>query len=439
MDRGRGVERCAACCAHRAWRTARAGAAERRCSDPYPLWHRVRGALGKRDDTVTLLLGVCTTRAGQTSTSWATSLAWSLAASRSVVLVDCDMEGGTIADLLYLRLDDRGLANCFGDRPVTATVLGCPDDPGAGPAGSARDPGAAQHLWPGDRRLSSFDCAGTRARLHVTRSSSISGIRGRTRASDPRGPLPTRCAPCFDRVFIVIRDDPALLSQEHRRPSHRATSARRVDRVRAARCDPSAGHGREPRARASRSSNPARVGVGRATRRSRRRHGSSDDPRRRRSGVASVSAACRWTRLRSPAVTGSSVQVSRWPHIPTEEREVAEIIAASVQRSRNGEPASVLHEERLGEDVSTAIDRAIESPQIQRAAALGGRRARSQSALPGDHSTKRGHSRIASLSAVAPDLRSGAREHHLSRPRPLAGEHGRTEALADRGQPVLER
>lgn len=60
---------------------------------------------------------------------------------------------------------------------------------------------------------------------------------------------------------------------------------------------------------------------------------------------------------------GSAVPVSRWPHIPTEEREVAEIISSSVQRSRNGEPASVMHEERLSEDVSTAIDRAIESPQ----------------------------------------------------------------------------
>jgi pilus assembly protein CpaF len=59
----------------------------------------------------------------------------------------------------------------------------------------------------------------------------------------------------------------------------------------------------------------------------------------------------------------SAVQVSRWPHIPTEEREVAEIIANSLRQLRNGEPASVLHEERLSEDVSKAIDRAIESPQ----------------------------------------------------------------------------
>ena len=70
--------------------------------------------------------------------------------------------------------------------------------------------------------------------------------------------------------------------------------------------------------------------------------------------------------LHSPSLPDhreTTVQVSRWPHIPTEEREVAEIIAASVRRSRNGEPASVLHEERLGQDVSHEIDRAIESPQ----------------------------------------------------------------------------
>lgn len=58
----------------------------------------------------------------------------------------------------------------------------------------------------------------------------------------------------------------------------------------------------------------------------------------------------------------STVKVSRWPHIPIEEREVAEIIAASVRQLRAGEPASVLHEERLSDDVSEAIDRAIEAP-----------------------------------------------------------------------------
>jgi pilus assembly protein CpaF len=59
----------------------------------------------------------------------------------------------------------------------------------------------------------------------------------------------------------------------------------------------------------------------------------------------------------------TTVQVSRWPHIPTEESEVAGIIAASVRQSRSGEPPSVAHEERLSEEVSMAIDGAIESPQ----------------------------------------------------------------------------
>ena len=67
-----------------------------------------------------VLIGVCTTRAGQTSTYWATSLAWSLAEQRSVTLVDIDMEGGTIADLLYLSIADRSIGNCFGDRPARA-------------------------------------------------------------------------------------------------------------------------------------------------------------------------------------------------------------------------------------------------------------------------------------------------------------------------------
>jgi Flp pilus assembly CpaF family ATPase len=57
------------------------------------------------------------------------------------------------------------------------------------------------------------------------------------------------------------------------------------------------------------------------------------------------------------------VQVSRWPHISAEDREIAEILAAAVYRSRDGEPASVLHEERVGEDVAAAIARAVEGPQ----------------------------------------------------------------------------
>jgi pilus assembly protein CpaF len=58
----------------------------------------------------------------------------------------------------------------------------------------------------------------------------------------------------------------------------------------------------------------------------------------------------------------SDVPTSPWPRIPDEERDVAQVIAASVQRKRAGEPASVSHEERLREDVACAIDRVIEAP-----------------------------------------------------------------------------
>jgi MinD-like ATPase involved in chromosome partitioning or flagellar assembly len=169
-------------------------------------------ALGKRHNTVSLLLGVCTTRAGQTSTSWATSLAWSLSAGRSVVLIDCDMEGGTVADLLYLRLDDRGLANCFGDTPVTASVLDAqaipvPDRPGL-------------RVIPGLRStygLEIGDCL--RSIAPAMRGLDADAVVvdlghpwAHTSLRSPRAAADAVCA-AFDRVFIVIRDDPALLSR----------------------------------------------------------------------------------------------------------------------------------------------------------------------------------------------------------------------------------
>jgi MinD-like ATPase involved in chromosome partitioning or flagellar assembly len=161
---------------------------------------------------MTSLLGVCTTRAGQTSTSWATSLAWSLAATRSVVLVDCDMEGGTIADLLYLRLDDRGLANCLGGRPATAAALAAqtvavPDRPGL-------------RVIPGLRSSYGFEigeCLRTIAPALSEMACDVvvvdlghpwahPGLRS------PRAAADAVCA-AFHRVFIVVRDEPALLSR----------------------------------------------------------------------------------------------------------------------------------------------------------------------------------------------------------------------------------
>jgi MinD-like ATPase involved in chromosome partitioning or flagellar assembly len=162
--------------------------------------------------SVTSLLGVCTTRAGQTSTSWATSLAWSLAASRSVVLVDCDMEGGTIADLLYLRLDDRGLANCLGGRPATATALAAqtlavPDRPGL-------------RVIPGLRSSYGFEigeCLRTLApALSEMACDAVVVDLGHPWAHpglrSPRAAADAVCS-AFHRVFIVVRDEPALLSR----------------------------------------------------------------------------------------------------------------------------------------------------------------------------------------------------------------------------------
>jgi Flp pilus assembly CpaF family ATPase len=59
---------------------------------------------------------------------------------------------------------------------------------------------------------------------------------------------------------------------------------------------------------------------------------------------------------------GDEVPVIRWPEIGSEEREVAQAIADQVIRGRDGEPGSVLHEERLHDDVAAVIARAIEAP-----------------------------------------------------------------------------
>lgn len=186
------------------------------------------------------LVGVCTTRAGQTSTSWATSLAWTLAGSRSVVLLDCDMEGGTVADLLYLRLDDRGLANCLGGKPVTAAALAAqtvavPDRPGL-------------RVVPGLRSTYGFEIgeclrAIAPALVGLTCETVIVDLGHPWSHPGLRSPRAAADAVCsiFHRLFIVIRDEPALLSRSidvlrTARPSHgelvvceqRGTAHRRV-------------------------------------------------------------------------------------------------------------------------------------------------------------------------------------------------------------------
>jgi pilus assembly protein CpaF len=58
-----------------------------------------------------------------------------------------------------------------------------------------------------------------------------------------------------------------------------------------------------------------------------------------------------------------AVVIREWPSIPPEDREIAQVIATKVTQMRGNEPPSVLHEERLQEDVETVVRRAVEAPQ----------------------------------------------------------------------------
>jgi MinD-like ATPase involved in chromosome partitioning or flagellar assembly len=129
-----------------------------------------------------------------------------------VVLVDCDMEGGTIADLLYLRLDDRGLANCFGGRPVTAAVLtaqtvAVPDRPGL-------------RVIPGLRNAYGFEIgealrAIAPALAELACDAVIVDLGHPWSHPGLRSPRAAAEAVCsvFHRVFVVVRDEPALLAR----------------------------------------------------------------------------------------------------------------------------------------------------------------------------------------------------------------------------------
>ncbi len=158
------------------------------------------------------LIAVYTTRAGQTSTHWAVSLAWTLAERARVLLVDCDMEGGTIADLLLLRTDERSIVNCFGDRPASAAEL----------AAQAVTHPARESLRvvPGLSRSYGYEVSECLRKLAPALAGadedvvvadlghplSHAGLRS------PRAAAEAICS-VFGRAFIVIRDDPALLSR----------------------------------------------------------------------------------------------------------------------------------------------------------------------------------------------------------------------------------
>jgi MinD-like ATPase involved in chromosome partitioning or flagellar assembly len=170
------------------------------------------------------LIAVYTTRAGQTSTHWAACLAWTLAEDRRVLLVDCDMEGGTLADLMLLRTDDRGVAACFGDRPATAAQL----------AAQAVTHPQRQNLRvvPGLARSYGYEIGECLHKLGPALAGTaddvvIADLGHPLSHPGLRSPRTAAAAICstFSRAFIVVRDDPALLSRsiavlQAARPAH---------------------------------------------------------------------------------------------------------------------------------------------------------------------------------------------------------------------------
>lgn len=161
---------------------------------------------------MSLRVAVSTTRAGQSSTHWATSLAWTLAERRRVMLVDADMEGGTIADLLLLDTGERSLGNCFGDRPARPSDLDeqavvVPSRPnlrvvpglrtsyGLPIAESLRRLGPALDGLPDDAVV-----------VDLGHPLAHPGLRS------PRAAAEAVCG-TFPRSFVVIRDEPALIAR----------------------------------------------------------------------------------------------------------------------------------------------------------------------------------------------------------------------------------
>ncbi len=158
------------------------------------------------------LVAVYTTRAGQTSTHWAVCLAWTLAERARVLLVDCDMEGGTVADLLLLRTDERSIANCFGDRAATAREL--TEQVVTHPE---RD---SLRVVPGLSRSYGYEVSECLRKLAPALAGAeedvvIADLGHPLSHPGLRSPKAAAEAICsvFGRAFIVVRDEPALLSR----------------------------------------------------------------------------------------------------------------------------------------------------------------------------------------------------------------------------------
>jgi MinD-like ATPase involved in chromosome partitioning or flagellar assembly len=128
------------------------------------------------------------------------------------MLVDCDMEGGTIADLLLLRTDQRSIANCFGDRPATPAEL---EDQAVTHPDRER-----LRVVPGLSRSYGYEIVECLRKLAPALAGGgddvvIADLGHPLSHPGLRSPRAAADAICtvFGRAFVVIRDEPALLSR----------------------------------------------------------------------------------------------------------------------------------------------------------------------------------------------------------------------------------
>jgi hypothetical protein len=181
---------------------------------------------------MTITVGVMTPRPGQGSSTWALALAWEIAETSTVLLVDADPQGGTIADQLALPLEASagqvGMARLFGPARVSAEMIEANSIPVARRSRLRVVPGVAGYSGP---VLSTF----LPKLREPAEAGSYYGDQGPSRSAsslldvssdvvivDLGAPLahpdlqaPERAADAiataFQRVFIVIRDAPGLL------------------------------------------------------------------------------------------------------------------------------------------------------------------------------------------------------------------------------------
>ncbi|MHB8507146.1 MAG: MinD/ParA family ATP-binding protein [Candidatus Dormibacteria bacterium] len=182
---------------------------------------------------MSVTVAVLTPRAGQGSTSWALALAWEASESATVLLVDADPQGGTVADLLGLDLgpgaNQVGMARLFGPTEVGARLLEANAVAVPGRSRLRVVPGLSGFCGPSVGSFlprfrerpsdGSYYADGQSRRLPI----SLASVAADLVIVDLGAPLahpelqaPQRVAESitstFQRVFIVMRDSPALVA-----------------------------------------------------------------------------------------------------------------------------------------------------------------------------------------------------------------------------------